>query len=110
MQETIVQISVKKHITVYEGYAEYGVADWESRPITPLSLPSSLPPSLPPSLPSIAPSQGTQGTKVIQALVNELQAMAQHDDKSPTDPPTHETILSLPPIYEEPDIDQVFIN
>ena len=47
---------------------------------------------------------------MIQALVNELQAMAQHDDKSPTDPPTHETILSLPPIYEEPDIDRVFIN
>ena len=110
MQVTLVQTSVKYFVAVYDEYAEYGVADWESRPITPLSLPSSLPPSLPPSLPSIAPSQGTQGTKVIQALVNELQAMAQHDDKFLTDPPIHGTILSLPPIYEEPDIDRVFIN
>ena len=62
MQVTLVQTSVKYFVTVYEGYAEYGIADWESRPITlthinftteltfqnssPPSLPSSLPPSL----------------------------------------------------------------
>ena len=34
MQATIVQVSVKYFVTVYEGYAEYGIADWESRPIT----------------------------------------------------------------------------